>query len=56
MCHICVCSNTCRHWTNFTEFCANKLQEVKNAEDVEKLMPDLPADFPDWIALWIMDK
>lgn len=25
-------------------------------EDVEKLVPDLPTDFPDWIALWIMDK
>jgi hypothetical protein len=32
------------------------LGKVKRAEDVELLMPKLPADFPDWTALWIMDK
>jgi len=29
---------------------------VKHPDDVEALYPDLPADFPDWIAMWIMDK
>jgi hypothetical protein len=32
---------------------ANKVTEP---EDIEKLMPNLPDDFPDWIALWLMDK
>ena len=40
---------------NFTEFCV-KLEKVKEARDVEKLMPNIPTTFPDWIALWIMDK
>jgi hypothetical protein len=29
---------------------------VAEPGDVEKLIPNLPAEFPDWIALWIMDK
>jgi len=32
------------------------LGKVSEPEEVEELMPNLPADFPDWIALWIMDK
>lgn len=42
-------------WTNFTEFC-RCLGFVMRPEDVAKLVPNLPAEFPDWIALWIMDK
>jgi hypothetical protein len=32
------------------------IDKVKSADDVEGLYPDLPAEFPTWIALWIMDK
>jgi hypothetical protein len=44
---------------NFTEFCVQlKLDnvEINEPEDVAKLMPNLPAEFPDWIAEWIMDR
>ncbi|KIK43084.1 hypothetical protein CY34DRAFT_82358 [Suillus luteus UH-Slu-Lm8-n1] len=44
-----------RYWNQFKDFCA-AIEKVKSAQDVDGLWPDLPADFPTWIALWIMDK
>ncbi|OBZ71137.1 hypothetical protein A0H81_08475 [Grifola frondosa] len=44
-----------RLWKQFTEFCAH-IGYVKTSEAVEKLWPNLPADFPMWIAIWVMHK
>jgi hypothetical protein len=44
-----------RYWNQFKDFCT-AIEKVKSAQDVDGLWPDLPADFPTWIALWIMDK
>jgi len=44
-----------RLWEQFKHFCGN-VDKVKHADDIEALYPDLPADFPKWIAMWIMDK
>ncbi|KAG1798742.1 hypothetical protein EV424DRAFT_1546222 [Suillus variegatus] len=39
----------------FKEFCVT-IDKVQVASEIDKLFPDLPAEFPMWIALWIMDK
>ncbi|KAG1876345.1 hypothetical protein F4604DRAFT_1924631 [Suillus subluteus] len=44
-----------RYWHQFKDFCT-AIEKVKSANDVDGLWPDLLADFPTWIALWIMDK
>jgi hypothetical protein len=44
-----------RLWEQFKQFCCD-IDKVKHPDDVETLYPGLPADFPEWIAMWIMDK
>lgn len=44
-----------RYWNQFKEFCVT-IDKVQVASEIDKLFPDLPAEFPMWIALWIMDK
>ncbi|KAG1796720.1 uncharacterized protein HD556DRAFT_1441405 [Suillus plorans] len=44
-----------RYWNQFKDFCVT-INKVVLADDVDGLYPNLPADFPMWIALWIMDK
>lgn len=44
-----------RLWEQFKHFCCD-IGKVKHPDDVEALFPDLPAGFPEWIAMWIMDK
>ncbi|GBE83362.1 hypothetical protein SCP_0504100 [Sparassis crispa] len=44
-----------RNWTQFTEFCA-ELGYVEEPKDVDNLYPNIPSDFPTWIAIWIMNK
>jgi hypothetical protein len=39
----------------FKQVCCD-IDKVKHPDDVETLYPGLPADFPEWIAMWIMDK
>ncbi|KAG1871446.1 hypothetical protein F4604DRAFT_1926179 [Suillus subluteus] len=43
-----------RLWEQFKQFCCD-IDKVKHPDDVEALYPGLPADFPEWIAMWIMD-
>jgi hypothetical protein len=44
-----------RLWEQFKQFCCD-INKVQHPDNVEVLYPDLPADFPEWIAMWIMDK
>ncbi|KAG2039818.1 hypothetical protein BDR03DRAFT_1008496 [Suillus americanus] len=44
-----------RYWSQFKDFCT-AIDKVQSASDVDSLFPNLPAEFPTWIALWIMDK
>ncbi|KAF8833104.1 hypothetical protein BDN67DRAFT_1017948 [Paxillus ammoniavirescens] len=43
------------YWNHFKEFVFS-IGKVKSSSDVDLLFPNIPADFPTWIALWIMDK
>jgi hypothetical protein len=44
-----------RLWEQFKQFCCD-IDRVKHPHDIDNLCLDLPADFPEWIAMWIMDK
>ncbi|KAG1873454.1 hypothetical protein C8R48DRAFT_455825 [Suillus tomentosus] len=44
-----------RLWEQFKQFCCD-IDKVQCPDNVEALYPGLPADFPEWIAMWIMDK
>ncbi|KAG1887195.1 hypothetical protein F4604DRAFT_1675206 [Suillus subluteus] len=44
-----------QYWNQFKDFCA-AIDKVQSASDVDSLLPNLPAEFPTWIALWIMDN
>lgn len=44
-----------RLWEQFKQFCGD-IDKVKHPDDVEALYPGLLADFPKWIAMWIMDR
>lgn len=45
-----------RLWEQFKQFCCD-IDRVKHPNDIDDLYyPDLPADFPEWIAMWIMDR
>lgn len=44
-----------RYWNQFKEFCVT-IDKAQVASEIDNLFPNLPAEFPTWIALWIMDK
>ncbi|KIK83356.1 hypothetical protein PAXRUDRAFT_35484 [Paxillus rubicundulus Ve08.2h10] len=44
-----------QYWLQFKDFTAS-VGKVKNASDIDNLFLNIPANFPTWIALWIMAK
>ncbi|OBZ74113.1 hypothetical protein A0H81_06467 [Grifola frondosa] len=44
-----------RLWRQFKEFTA-RLGYVKQPDDIETYGKNVPAAFPQWISIWIMDK
>ncbi|EPQ56080.1 hypothetical protein GLOTRDRAFT_128038 [Gloeophyllum trabeum ATCC 11539] len=44
-----------RLWASFTQFCA-AIGYAATASAVDAMFPNLPAAFPEWIAVWIMDR
>ena len=42
-------------WKQFKLFCV-EIGYVQSAEDIEELCPNVPVEFPQYIALWIMNK
>jgi hypothetical protein len=47
--------NLYRYWNQFKEFCVT-IDKAQVASEIDELFPNLPAEFPMWIALWIMEK
>ncbi|KAF7983643.1 hypothetical protein HWV62_20590 [Athelia sp. TMB] len=45
-----------RLWDSFVKFCCVHIDGIETAADIEALVPKLPAQFPNWIAYWIMDR
>lgn len=45
-----------RHWKSFVDFCIANINEITSPEDIEALVPNLPEEFPNWVAYWIMDR
>ncbi|KZP02068.1 hypothetical protein FIBSPDRAFT_906191, partial [Athelia psychrophila] len=43
-------------WDNFVDFLCLYIDGIETAADVEALVPKVPAEFPNWIAYWIMDR
>ncbi|KAG6378987.1 hypothetical protein JVT61DRAFT_13277 [Boletus reticuloceps] len=48
-------SDYANYWNQFKEF-AVTIGRAKSPSEVDALFPNIPADFPTWIALWIMHK
>ncbi|KAG1896036.1 uncharacterized protein F5891DRAFT_1193474 [Suillus fuscotomentosus] len=48
-------TNSHRLWEQFKQFCCD-IDKVQCPDNIEALYPGLPADFPEWIAMWIIDK
>ncbi|KAG1747415.1 hypothetical protein EDB19DRAFT_1905565 [Suillus lakei] len=44
-----------RYWNQFKEFCVT-IDKAQVASEIDNLFLNLLAEFPMWIALWIMDK
>ena len=45
-----------RLWDSFVKFCCVHIDGIETVADIEALVPKLPAQFPNWIAYWIMDQ